>query len=110
MWRPALICAFVALSSSALAQAPTITPGGDPSVRSDTIYKLAVNPLAHPEEGIVWLLDDGGIRYDDEGRETRTYRKVIQILRPEAAERLSEQAFSYSPGHQRLTINWIRVV
>ncbi|HEV7596119.1 MAG TPA: DUF3857 domain-containing protein [Gemmatimonadaceae bacterium] len=110
MWRPAFICAFVAVSWSALAQAPNITPGGDPSVRSDTIYKLAVNPLAHPEEGIVWLLDDGVIRYDDEGRETRTYRKVIQILRPEAAERLSEQAFSYSPGHQRLTINWIRVV
>lgn len=110
MWRPAFICSFAVLASAALAQAPNITPQGDPSVRSDTIYKLAVNPSDHPEEGIVWLLDDGVIRYDDEGRETRTYRKVMQILRPEAAEQLSEQSFSYSPGHQRLTINWIRVV
>jgi hypothetical protein len=110
MWRPAFICSFVVIASSALAQAPSVTPEGDPSVRSDTIYKLAVNPSDHPEEGIVWLLDDGVIRYDDEGRETRTYRKVIQILRPEAAQQLSEQSFSYSPGHERLTINWIHVV
>ena len=110
MWRPTSICLFVVLASSASAQAPLITPNGDPSVRSDTIYKLAVNPADHPQEGIVWLLDDGVVRYEADGRETRTYRKVIQILRQEVAEQLSEQSFSYSPGHERLTINWIRVV
>lgn len=110
MWRSTSICLFVVVASSASAQAPVITPSGDPSVKSDTIYKLAVNPSDYPQEAIVWLLDDGVIRYDDGGRETRTYRKVIQILRQEVAEQFSEQSFSYSPGHERLTINWIRVV
>jgi hypothetical protein len=110
MWRLFAICVVVLLASSALAQAPVITPSGDPSVKSDTIYKLAVNPADHPEEAIVWLLDDGVIRYDDQGRESRTYRKIVQILKQEAVELLSEQSFSYGPGHERMTINWIRVV
>jgi hypothetical protein len=59
---------------------------------------------------VVWILDDGVVRYDDQGRETRTYRKIMQILKPEAAEGLSEQQFSYSPGHEKMTVNWIRVV
>ena len=105
-----LICCAALLVTPAGAQAPLITPSGDPSVKSDTLYKLAVDPAAYPDQAIVWLLDDGVIRYDDQGRETRTYRKVIQILKQEIAEQLSEQAFSYSPGHERLTINWIKVV
>ncbi len=104
------ICIAALLASSVSAQAPVITPSGDPSVKSDTIYKLAVNPADHPEEAIVWLLDDGVIRYDDQGRESRTYRKIVQVLKQEAVEPLSEQSFSYSPGHERMTINWIRVV
>ena len=110
MRRRFAICIAALLASSVSAQAPVITPGGDPSVKSDTIYKLAVNPADHPEEAIVWLLDDGVIRYDDQGRESRTYRKIVQVLKQEAVEPLSEQSFSYSPGHERMTINWIRVV
>ena len=110
MWRPTLICCAAFLVTRAGAQAPVITPNGDPSVKSDTLYKLAVNPAAYSDQPIVWLLDDGVIRYDDQGRETRTYRKVIQVLKQEIAEQLSEQSFSYSPGHERLTINWIKVV
>lgn len=110
MRRLLAICIAVLLTRSASAQAPLITPSGDPSVKSDTIYKLAVNPADHPEEAIVWLLDDGVIRYDDQGRETRTYRKIVQILKQQAVEPFSEQSFSYSPGHERMTINWIRVV
>jgi len=110
MRRLALICSIAVLAVRVSAQAPSITPNGDPSVKSDTIYKLAVNPTDYPDQSIVWLLDDGIIRYDDQGRETRTYRKVVQILKEEVAEQLSEQSFSYSPGHERLTINWIKVV
>jgi hypothetical protein len=110
MWRLILICCAAVFTARASAQAPLVTPNGDPSVKSDTIYKLAVNPVDYPDQSIVWLLDDGIVRYDEQGRETRTYRKVIQILKQEAAEHLSEQSFSYSPGHERQTINWIKVV
>jgi transglutaminase-like putative cysteine protease len=34
----------------------------------------------------------------------------MQVLKQEIAGPLSEQSFSYSPGHERLTINWIKVV
>jgi hypothetical protein len=110
MWRLTSMCCAAVLATRASAQAPLITPNGDPSVNSDTIYKLAVNPADYPDQPIIWLLDDGVVRHDEQGRETRTYRKIIQVLKQEVAEQLSEQSFSYSPGHERQTINWIKVV
>jgi hypothetical protein len=92
------------------AQAPKITTAGDPSVRADTIYRLAVDPARFPEQDAAFLLDDGVVRAEADGRHTRTFRQIVQVLKPSGAERLQEQTFSYSPRHERLTINWIRVV
>lgn len=92
------------------AQAPHITPQGDPSVRNDTIYALAVDAAAHPEEAAVYLLDDGVLRYEADGTGRRTFRQVVQILKPEAVDDWQEFSFSYVPDRQRLTVNWIRVV
>jgi transglutaminase-like putative cysteine protease len=92
------------------AQAPRITAKGDPSVRADSIYKLAVDATKYPEQDAALLLDDGVIRLEADGRGTRTFRSIVQILRPGAVERFQEQSFSYSPGHEKLTVNWIRVV
>jgi transglutaminase-like putative cysteine protease len=97
-------------ASVAIAQAPVITPAGDPSVKSDTIYRLAVNPADYPDEPFVYLLDDGVVRFEADGRGTRTYRQVVQILTQEAAERFGEQVFSYSSSREKLTVNWLRVV
>ncbi|HZI77287.1 MAG TPA: hypothetical protein VFD73_25255, partial [Gemmatimonadales bacterium] len=60
----------------ASAQAPAITAAGDPSIRSDTIYKLAVNPSAYPDDAAVLLLDDGVVRYEMDGTGSETYRQV----------------------------------
>jgi transglutaminase-like putative cysteine protease len=98
------------LASTALAQAPVITPAGDPSIHSDTVYRLAVDPKDYPDDGWVYLLDDGVVRLEADGRGTRTYRQVIQVLTQEAAERFGEQVFSYSSSREKLTINWLRVV
>ena len=98
------------LAHSAWAQAPVITPAGDPSVRSDSVYNLAVNPVEYPDEPVVLLLDDGVMRFEADGTGRKTYRQVTQILSPEAVDDYAEHEFSYSPGHQRLTVNWIRVV
>ncbi|HEY3011542.1 MAG TPA: DUF3857 and transglutaminase domain-containing protein [Gemmatimonadales bacterium] len=97
-------------AARAWAQAPLITPAGDPSVRNDTLYQLAVSPAAHPDEPVVLLLDDGVARYEADGTGTRTYRQVTQILAAHAVDDYAEHEFSYSPGHQRLTVNWIRVL
>jgi Domain of Unknown Function with PDB structure (DUF3857)/Transglutaminase-like superfamily len=92
------------------AQAPRITPAGDPSIKNDTIYRLVVNPADHPNESFVYLLDDGVIRVETDGRGSRTYRQVVQILTREAAERWGEQAFSYDSSRERFTLNWARVL
>lgn len=92
------------------AQAPRITPKGDPSVRNDSLYRLAVNPADHAAERVVLLLDDGVVRYEADGTGSKTYRQVTQILTPDAVADYAEHEFSYSPSHQRLTINWMRVV
>jgi transglutaminase-like putative cysteine protease len=102
--------ALALVSSLAVAQAPHITPAGDPSVKADTIYRLAVKPEDFPEEAGVLLLDDGVLHIEPDGREESTYRQITQILRPEAVDRYREQQFSYAPKHQRFTLNWIRVV
>lgn len=109
MLRTTFVALLVATYPLA-AQAPHITPQGDPSVASDTIYRLAVDSAQHPDESFVYLLDDGVVRWEADGRTATTYRQVIQILREDAVRGEQEHAFSYSPSHQKLTINWIRVV
>ena len=94
----------------ARAQAPRVTPAGDPSVRRDTIYRLAVNPADYPDEPYVYLLDDGIVRYEADGRGTRTYRQVVQILTQDGVESWGELSFSYSGSREKLTMNWARVL
>ncbi len=109
MRRPLLVFHLL-LAAPAWAQAPAITPAGDPSVQNDTIYRLAVNPSEYPDEPVILLLDDGVVRREADGTGVTSYRQVTQILSPEVVKDYAEHEFSYSPGHQRLTVNWIRVV
>ena len=81
-----------------------------PAVQPDTIYKLAVDSTKFRDEPFVYLLDDGVLRYEADGRGTTTYRQVIQILKESAVDQWAERSFSYEPRHQRLTVNWVRVV
>jgi transglutaminase-like putative cysteine protease len=105
-----LLAAFTAAAAPLRAQAPRVAPSGDPSVRDDTIYALAVRPDQHPDEDWVFLLDDGIVRFEADGRVTKTYRQVVQVLTREAAEQWAEHSFSWEPGRERLTVNWIRVI
>ena len=94
----------------AVGQAPVTTPAGDPSVRADTIYALAVNPADFPDEPYVYLLDDGVVRLEADGRGTRTYRQVVQILNQDGVEAWGELRFNYSGSHEKLTVNWVKVL
>lgn len=97
-------------AGSLAAQSPRFTPNGDPSVKPDSIYRLAVDPADHPGEDFVYLLDDGVLRYEVDGRGVRNYRQIIQILTREGAERWGEQTFAYTARDEKLTVNWIKVV
>ncbi len=92
------------------AQAPEVTPAGDPSVANDTIYALTVDSTHHRGERVVYLLDDGIIRLEPDGRNRQTYRQVVQILTPEAAKAWGERTFGYSPEREKFTLNWLRVL
>jgi transglutaminase-like putative cysteine protease len=107
---PFVVCILLLGSTTLWGQVPVITPSGDPSVRNDTLYHLAVNPADYPNEPVVLLLDDGVVRYEANGTGVKTYRQVTQILSPDAVDDYAEHEFSYAPGHQRMTVNWIRVV
>lgn len=107
-WLNATLCVAVAFPLA--AQAPRITAAGDPSIRADTIYRLAVDPARYPLEDAAFLLDDGVLRLASDGSGTRTYRQIVQVLKQSGADRMQEHSWSYSPGHQKLTVNWVRVV
>ena len=98
------------VAMNAWAQAPRITEKGDPSIKNDTIYKLAVDSAAYPEQSVVLLLDDGVVQIESDGRGTQTWRQVTQVLRERAVASYQERQFSYDPDRQKLRINWIHVL
>jgi hypothetical protein len=110
MHRTTLSLAIILGALNVHAQSPRVTPAGDPSVKSDTIYSLAVKPADYADQPYVYLLDDGVVTFEADGTGSRTYRQVVQILTPEAAERWGEQSFGYSTDREKLTLNWARVV
>ena len=100
----------LAAAVPAAAQAPVITEQGDPSVRADTIYRLAVDPADYPEDQHVLLLDDGVVRMEPDGTGVRTYRTVVQVLTQEAAENWGELSFGWDLRRERHRLNWVRVI
>ena len=102
--------ALTLIARGAGSQSPRVTPSGDPTVKSDTIYSLAVKPSDYADRPYVFLLDDGVVRFEADGSGSRTFRQVVQILTPEAAERWGEQSFPYSTDKEKFTLNWARVV
>ncbi len=112
--RPAatslLMLAVALVATPVAAQAPVITPRGDPSVASDTIYKLAVDSAAYPEQGSVLLLDDGVVKIEKDGRARRTFHQVVQVLRDRAARSYQERQFTFEPERQHFTLNWVHVL
>jgi hypothetical protein len=109
-YAPAAIALACTIAVRVDAQAPDITAAGDPSIASDTIYKLAVDSTAYPEQSTVLLLDDGVFKIEKDGRSRRTYRQVIQILRERAVKGYEERQFSYEPDREHFSINWVRVL
>lgn len=83
-----------------------------PAVRfaPDTLYALAVDSTKYPREAFVYLLDDGVLRFEADGRGSRTYRQAVQILKEDAIDQWAELSFTFEPRHQKLTVNWARVV
>ena len=108
--RLTTVVVLLGVAPALLAQAPKITTAGDPSVRADSIYRLAVDATKYPEQDMVYLLDDGVVRLEADGSGARTFRQIIQVLKPSAASRLQEQSLFWSPQHQKLTVNWMRVL
>ncbi|HEX5438152.1 MAG TPA: DUF3857 domain-containing transglutaminase family protein [Gemmatimonadaceae bacterium] len=110
--RCPLFVLLCTITANAFAQTPMAAPEPTAHVPPphDSIYALAVNKADHPGEDFVYLLDDGVVRYEADGRSRSTYRQVVQVLTQRGVDQWAEQEFTYAPGHQRLTVNWIRVI
>lgn len=106
----AALAALPLAASSLAGQAPRITEAGDPSVRNDTIYRLAVKPADYPDEESILLLDDGVARLEADGTGEQTYRMVAQVLTQDGVEGWGERTLSYDGTRQRLRLNWARVI
>src|SRR5260370_38624891 len=108
--RPFALAGLPLVALAPPAQAPNITSTGYPSVQSGPIYRLAVDATTHPDDPYTFLLDDGVVRVESDGRTVRTYRQVVQILTQDGVEDWAEQSFGYDASREKLHINWIRVV
>ncbi len=101
----ALIAALPARQSLLAQQSALMAP-----VASDTVYRLAVDSSAYKQYSFVYLLDDGIVRVESDGRGTERYHQIVQILKPAAVEIWAERQFTSRPGHAVTTVNWMRVV
>jgi hypothetical protein len=63
------------------------------------IYALAGDSANYLRESLVYLLDDGVVRYEPDGRGSRTQRQVMHVLKADAVERWTEFSFRFAPGH-----------
>jgi hypothetical protein len=112
MWVRILLAAALTYFDAAVlcAQAPLVTPAGDPSVQDDSIYALAVEPSEYRGHDVVFLLDDGIAQIERGGNTLFTVRQVVQILTPDGADSWGEFTFAYYPTRQHFRLNWIRVL
>ena len=109
-WRAYAIIGALLLPALASAQAPVVTPAGDPSVRDDTIYALAVDPADYPEDTAVLLLDDGVLIIERDGSGTLTYRMVAQLLHEDEVDGWAEHTFGFDAEREEVVLNWARVL
>ena len=100
-----VLSAIVAIAAS--APALSAQPKSQPS---DSIVKLAVDPATRTGVQSVLLLDEMEVRIEPDGSGTHRYRQVMQPLTDAAARGRAEQSFGYAPGHQKLVMNWVRVL
>jgi transglutaminase-like putative cysteine protease len=92
------------------AQSLLVTTAGVVPARDDSIYALRVDPANYRGQDEVFLLEDGIVRVEADGRYSYTLRQVVQLLTPDGVEGWGELAFWHTPDRQRVRINWIRVV
>ncbi len=93
------------LAAVAGQQASGIAP-----VQSDSVYRLAVDSANYKQYPFVYLLDDGIIKLETDGRGTERYHQIVQILKPGGVDSWAERSFSYRPGHTTVTVDFMRVV
>jgi transglutaminase-like putative cysteine protease len=106
LWSAALAVAPIVLR----AQAPSTLPRGVASLGGDSIYALAVDSASHAEYASILLLDDAVVSVEADGRSVKTTHQVIQVIRQEAVQPLQERRLVYDADHERLHINWWRVL
>lgn len=97
-------------TSTLLAQAPGVSPAGDPTVDADSIYRLP-NPawLARDAYAVV-LFEDDILRVGSDYRVTRTSRMVSRRIAPADTSPRRPYTVAITEPGATVSLNWARVV
>ncbi len=72
--------------------------------------RTAVDSARSGDVGIVMLLDAMDVSLEADGRSSRTHRNVVQVMRQSAVSGAGERRFTWQPGRQGFTLDWVRVL
>jgi cellulose synthase operon protein C len=107
----ALLAAVSACSLAAQrAPQPPRAASARPAQPSDTIARLAVDPTRITGNPVLFLLDEFRAHVERDGTGTRTHRTVMQVISQAGVNGAAEKRFSWQPGRQELTLDWVRVL
>ena len=53
--------------------------------RADSIYRLAVDSTYKTDRSTIYLLDEGVMHFDADGRGSRTYHAIVEVLKDNKA-------------------------
>lgn len=108
----ALLFGFGILVRPLPAQAPAITTAGDPTVRADTIYRLAIPASQAGGRETVTLFDDRIVRVESDFRTSTTERRIWQQIEPLDPKYGRGWSFAVTqPGDgQQVRLNWLRIL
>jgi transglutaminase-like putative cysteine protease len=110
--RRSILSAALAVAGSvaAAAQSPPTPQAGAPWQPSDSIYKLAVDSTYKTDRPTIYLLDEGRIRFEADGRASRTFHLIVQVLKQSVVESMSERRITWMPDRQQMRVNWVKVL
>lgn len=76
----------------------------------DSIVRVAVDSALAGEASVLMLLDEMDVSLEADGRSRRTHRNVIQVAAQSAVSGAAERRFSWQPGRQTFSLDWVRVL
>lgn len=100
----------IGVASTLSAQAPAVSPAGDPTIDADSIYRLPNPKWVAKDAYSVTLFEDDIIRVESDYRTTRTTRAISRRLAPPDTWPNRGYTIAMADRGATVRLNWARVV